>query len=347
VKIDAMLSALPLRQMADAAAAIERAGFDGLCLTESGRTAYLGCTAAALATSDLEIGTGVAVAFPRSPMVTASIAWELAEATNGQFLLGLGTQVKAHIVRRYSSEFSHPGPRMREYVRAVRAIWRAFQGEEKLDFHGDFYTFDLMPSTWSAGPIEHPHPPIYVAAVRPWMLQMCGEVADGVHVHPLHTAHYLETVILPNVAEGAARAGRDPSEIALACPVMTITGDTEEELAAWRERARMQIAFYGSTPGYGVVFDAHGWEGMGDELNRLQRVGDMAGMARVVTDEVVDAVAVEATWDRLAAALHARFSGTAERLICYYVGSGLKDDPGVLERWADVAAEVHRLEGSH
>ncbi len=341
-----MLSSLPLRQMADSAAAIERAGFDGLCLTESGRTAYLGCTAAALATSELEIGTGVAVAFPRSPMITAAIAWELAEATGGRFLLGLGTQVKAHIVRRYSSEFSHPGPRMREYVQAVRAIWRAFQGEERLNFQGDFYRFDLMPATWSAGPIDQPYPPVFVAAVRPWMLQMCGEVADGVHVHPLHTAHYLESVILPNVAAGAARAGRDPSEVALACPVMTVTGDTEEELTTWRERARMQIAFYGSTPGYGVVFDAHGWEGMGDELNRLQRVGDMAGMARVVTDEVVDAVAVEATWDRLAAALHDRFGGTAERLICYYVGSGLKDDPGVLERWADVAAEVHRLEGS-
>jgi probable F420-dependent oxidoreductase len=343
VKIDAMISALPIREIAAHAAGVERAGFDGLWLTESGRTAYLGCAAAALATDSLDIGTGVAVAFPRSPMVTASTAWELAEATGGRFLLGLGTQVRAHVVRRYSAEFSRPGPRMREYVRAVRAIWHAFQGEETLDFHGEFFDFDLLPAAWSPGPIEHPHPPVYVAAVRPWMLRMCGEVADGVHVHPLHTARYLDEVVRPNVASGAEAAGREPASVALACPVMTITGDTDEELARWRERARMQIAFYGSTPGYELVFEVHGWDGTGERLNRLQRAGDLAGMAAAVTDDMVDAVAVTARWDDLPAALVDRFGGSAERLICYYVGTGLKDDPAVLDRWAEVTAEVHRL----
>src|SRR5512147_1317292 len=209
MKIDTIAMGRPLRDVPGLSTEVEACGFDGLWFTESGRTAYTGCTAAALSAPGLEIGTAVALAFPRSPMVTAQIAWELADITGGRFVLGLGTQVKAHNERRYSVKFDHPGSRLREYVLALRAIFRAFQGDAPLDFHGEYWSFDLLPQMWSPGPIEHPSVPVYVAAVRPWSCRMAGEVADGVHVHPFHSLRYLDQVVVPNVREGATNAGRD------------------------------------------------------------------------------------------------------------------------------------------
>ena len=215
------------------------AGYAGLVITESGRTAYLACAAAALSGADLDIATGVAVAFPRSPMVTASIAWELAEASGGRFRLGIGTQVRAHIERRYGSDFDPPGPRLREYVLALRAIFKAFRGEEPLKFEGEYHQLSLLPPMWSPGPIACPDPPIDVAAVNPWMLRMAGRHADGVHVHPLNTPTYLAETVVPELASGARRAGRDPAELIKIVPVFTAVGDTDEERARWREMARM------------------------------------------------------------------------------------------------------------
>ncbi len=336
-----MAMGLPLREAQTLAAAIEEAGFGGLWFTEGGRTAYLGCAAAALATTDLALGTGVAVAFPRSPMVTASVAWELAEASGGRFTLGLGTQVKAHIERRYGATFEHPGPRLREYVLALRAVFRAFQGEERLDFHGDFYALDLLPPTWSPGPIEHPAVPIFLSGVRPWMLRATGEVADGLHVHPLHSRRYLDEVITPNVARGLEASGRTVADVTLACPVLTIVGDTDEELDRWRQAARLQLAFYGSTRTYRGVFETHGWDGTSERLHELQRAGDLAGMAEVFTDDMLDAYAVTASWDGLADAILRRYEGVEHpvRVICYFAANSMRSD-GTSERWAAVARQV-------
>lgn len=336
-----MAMARSLREVQQVAGEVQEAGFSGLWFTESGRTAYLGATAAALATTDLDIGTGIAVAFPRSPMVTASVAWELAEATGGRFVLGLGTQVKAHIERRYGLTYEHPGPWLREYVLALRAIFRAFQGEEKLDFHGDRYDLDLLPAQWSPGPIDHPDVPIYLSAVRPWMLRAVGEVADGVHVHPLHSRRYLDEVIAPNVARGLARSGRGVGDVTLACPVLTIAGDTEEERAPWRERARFQLAFYGSTRTYRNVFEVHGWDGTSERLHELQRAGDIQGMAEVITDEMLDAYAVTSTWDGLADALLDRYRGVEHpvRIVCYFATASMREDQ-TFDQWQAVAQAV-------
>jgi probable F420-dependent oxidoreductase len=341
MKLDALAMGLKLTETQRFAQDAARAGFSGLWFTESGRTAYLGCTAAALSGADLDIGTAIAVAFPRSPMITAKVAWELADATQGRFVLGLGTQVKAHITRRYSTEYEHPGPRLREYVLALRAIFKAFQGEAKLDFHGDFYDFDLLPDQWSGGRIEHPDVPIYIAAVRPWMLRMGGEVADGIHVHPFHSRRYLDEVIRPNVAEGAEGAGREAGDVKLVVPVLTIVGDSEEERKAARNAARMQIAFYGSTRTYRGVFELHGWEGTSEKLHALQRQGDLAGMSETITDEMLDVYAVTARWDELAGRLRERYAGVADRLLMYFAGWGWRDDPSRLERWSRVAREIH------
>ncbi|MBA2326835.1 MAG: TIGR03617 family F420-dependent LLM class oxidoreductase [Actinobacteria bacterium] len=340
MKLDAMSGGLPIRAMHTLAREVEDAGFAGLWITESGRTAYGACTAAALATERVDLGTGIAVAFPRSPMVTAQAAWELQEATGGRFVLGLGTQVKGHIERRYGAAFEHPGPRMREYVLAVKAIFRAFRGEEKLDFQGDFYKLTLLPAMWSPGPIDAPDPPVYLAGVNPWMCRAIGEVADGIHVHPLHSLRYLDEVVRPNIEAGARTAGRDLGEIAIVCPLLAIVGDTEEERATWRDRARLQLAFYGSTRTYSRIFELHGWEGTSETLHEQQAAGDIPGMAKTFTDEMLEVFSLTSTWDGLADAIVDRYRGVADRVISYFATTAWNDNPGSRERWAEVARAV-------
>jgi len=342
MKLDAFGAGLELHAAGERARAFARAGFDGLWLAESGRTAYLNCAATTLAAPELDVGTAVAVAFPRSPMVTAQTAWELAEASRGRFILGLGTQIKAHIERRFSTTYEHPGRRLREYVLALRAIFRAFSGQERLNFKGDFYSFSLL-GMWSPGPIAYPEIPIYLAAVRPWMLRATGEVADGVHVHPFHSRQYLDGVVVPNLAAGARRVGRDPSAVKLACPVFTIVGDTDEEREEWRQRARFQIAFYGSTPAYAAVFDLHGWQGVSERLHELQRAGDLAGMASAITDEMLEVYAVTSTWDELPRRLVEKYRGVADRLIFYFATEAWQKGPQLLERWQDALARTRAL----
>lgn len=340
MKLDLMTGGRPLREIADLARRAEVAGLSGMVITEGGRTAYLGAAAAALATETFEIGTGIAVAFPRSPMVTAQNAWELADASGGRFHLGLGTQVRAHIERRYGVDFDPPGPRMREYVLALRAIFRGFQGIEPLDFHGEYHDLSLLPAMWSPGAIEHPDVPILVAAVGPWMCRMAGEVADGVHVHPFHSTTYLRERLLPAVAEGAATADRDPSEIDLVVPAFTIVGDSEEEREPLRRQARTQIGFYGSTRNYSFMFDMLGFEGTSARLNEKLKAGDIAGMADLITDEMLDHYAITSTWDELPGALIDRYGGLASRVVLYFVDAMAERDPRALHRFGEVARAI-------
>jgi probable F420-dependent oxidoreductase len=340
VKIDTIAMGRPLRDIPDLVREVEDCAFTGLWFTESGRTAYTGCTAAAITADHLDIGTAVAVAFPRSPMVTAQVAWELADTTDGRFVLGLGTQVKTHNERRYSVKFDHPGSRLREYVLALKAIFRAFQGEERLDFHGDYWSFDFMPEMWSPGKIATPNVPVYVAAVRPWSARMAGEVADGIHVHPFHSMRYVNEVVLPAIREGAAMAGRDATDVAVVCPVMAIITDTEAERVKAREETRLRIAFYGSTRTYAGVFDLHGWEGTADRLHELQKVGDLKGMAATITDDMLDVYSLESTWDGLAEALVDKYRGIADRVVMYDASAKWSYGTGALERWRDVTAAV-------
>jgi len=342
MKIDAFGSGLELHRAGERARDFARIGYDGLWLAEAGRTAYLTCAATALAAPGLDVGTAVATAFPRSPMVTAQIAWELAEATRGRFILGLGTQIKAHIERRFSSLYDRPGARLREYVLALRAIFRAFSGQERLNFKGDFYSFSLL-GLWTPGAIPYADIPIYLAAVRPWMLRAVGAVADGIHVHPFHSRRYIDEVIVPNVAKGAQSAGRDPKAVQLVCPVFTIVGDTEDERAEWRQRARFQIAFYGSTPAYAGVFDLHGWHGLSQRLTEMQRAGDIAGMTNAITDEMLDVYAVTAGWDEMPRRIVAKYRGVADRVIFYFASEAWEKGPQQAERWQELIARTRAL----
>lgn len=323
---------------------VAAAGFSGVVIAEAGRTAYLSCAAAALS-AELDILTGIAVAFPRSPMVTAQVAWELAEASGGRFRLGLGTQVRAHIERRYGCAFDPPGPRMREYVLAIRAAFNAFRSGEPLHYQGEFYQLSLLPPMWSPGPISVPDPPVDIAAVNPWMLRLAGEVADGVHVHPLNNARYLRETVLPNLARGAGRAGRRLDDLEVIVPAFLVVGDTSEEQERWREMARMQVAFYGSTPNYGFIFDQLGYEGTTARIRQCQKQGDLAGMAAVVTDGILEHFIVSGTWDGIADAIRARYLGTATRVVSYFGSMAIDEDPESWDRWAAVARRVTQPAG--
>ncbi|OBG88712.1 LLM class F420-dependent oxidoreductase [Mycobacterium sp. NS-7484] len=333
--VDVMTVPQPLARIGELARRTQAAGFAGLLLTETGRTAYLNAAVASQAAPGLTLSTGVAVAFPRSPFITAASAWELQEATGGRFRLGIGTQVRTHVVRRYGMPFEHPGPRLRDYVLAVRACFAAFR-TGKLDHHGDFYNLDFITAQWSPGPIDAADPKVDVAAVNPWMLRMAGEVADGVHIHPIGEPGYITRHVLPNLAAGAAKAGRSVADIAKIVPVMTIVGDSDAERAHERELVRASMSFYGSTPNYAFIWDEAGFEGTTARLREKQKAGDLAGMAAQITDDHIAAFATESTWDGLADALSAKYQGVATRIVLYNALAG----PDRLERYGEIARQL-------
>jgi probable F420-dependent oxidoreductase len=345
VKAHVMTAGLPLADFQRLARRAESAGFSGLVVTEAARTPFLSCAAASLAGADLDLATGVAVAFPRSPMVSATLAWELAEATGGRFRLGLGTQVRAHMERRYGVEFDRPGPRLREYVEAVRAVFAAFRGDRALAFEGRYHELSLLPRAWSPGPIDVPDPPLDVAAVNPWMLRMAGEVADGVHVHPMNTPTYLEQTVLPNLLEGAARAAT-PRRLALFVPLFTVAGDDEAERARYRDAARRQIGFYGSTPNYRFVFEQLGRGEVGDRL-RSERPSSREELEAILPDDVLSNFVVEAGWDDLAAAVAERCRPLAAfdvHVVLYLAGAAALREDDEFERFGEVARRLRRPE---
>ena len=319
---------------------VEDAGFSGMLFTETSQTPWMRIAAAASAAPSLTFTTGIAVAFPRSPMVTAATAWEMAENTGGRFRLGLGSQVKAHIERRYSAEFDPPGPRLQDYVRAVQACFRAFRGEERLAHDGPYYSLSLLPEAWAPRRHEHGDIKVDISAVAPWMCRMAGATADGIHVHPFHSVRYLQERLLPAVAEGATSAGRTVDDVDLIIPVFAVPGDTPEERAPLLERARFQIAFYGSTRNYSFQFDDLGFDGTSARLNERLKAGDLSGMAATITDEMLEHYAVVTTWDDLADTLLARYGSIASRVVMYLAAPSIAADPTNLARWGEVARAV-------
>jgi probable F420-dependent oxidoreductase len=325
---------------ADLARRIKQAGFSGMMFTETGQTPWMTIAAAATAAPSLTFSTGIAVAFPISPMVAASIAWELADNTGGRFRLGLGSQVRAHVERRYGAAFDPPGPRLRDYVLAVKDTLAAFRGERPLAHDGPYYRLSLLPDMWRPPAHEHGDIKVDISAVGPWMTTMAGEVADGIHVHPLHSMHYLEHRLLPNMRAGAERAGRDPSDIDLLIPVFIVPGDTAEEQAFLAQRARTQIAFYGSTKNYAFQFDDLGFDGTSARLNDRLKAGDVDGMAATITDEMLDVYAIVGPWDEIADRIVERYAGVAERIISYLTVEDIARNPDRLGQWGEIARAV-------
>jgi probable F420-dependent oxidoreductase len=327
VKVDVGLRCPDLRALGREAAAYERLGVDGLWSYETAHDPFLPLFAAALATERVSLGTAIAVAFARTPFAMAQTAWDLQRVSGGRLLLGLGTQVRAHVERRFSAAFEHPAARIVDYIGCLRAIWDTFQNGARPAYEGRFYRFTLISDFFNPGPIDQPEIPISLAGVGEAMARAAGEVADGFHVHPLHSPRYLREVVRPAIAEGARAVGRDSAQVDLIASVLIVTGETAAERAAAESDARRQIAFYASTPTYRPFLAYHGLEALGKELSALARTGRFDEMPARIPDALLDAVAVSAEPARLADAIRARYAGDlVERLYPY--ASIPANDPG-------------------
>jgi probable F420-dependent oxidoreductase len=295
------------------AARLEAQGLDGGVVFESSRDPFLQALLAAQGTERLEIATGVAIAFARSPMTVAQTANDVQTLSGGRFVLGLGSQIRPHVERRFSMPWSRPAARMREYVRAIRAIWHAWETGERLDFRGEFYTHTLMTPVFDPGPNPFGPPPIFVAGVGPRMVQVAGEVGDGMVVHPLNTRSFVADVVLPALQKGFDAAGRTRSDFQISCQTIAMVGSNEEQIQKARDKARGQISFYGSTPAYRPVLEHMGVGDVHPELNRLSKQGKWLEMMGSITDDMVDAIGVSGTPREVGARLAARNGDLVDR----------------------------------
>ena len=335
MKIDSGLLSADLSHVAARARALEEGGYDGIWTAEAGHDPYLACAIAATSTERVLIGTNIAVAFPRSPLVHAQIAWDLQAATRGRFVLGLGTQVKGHNERRYSTTWTAPGPRLREMIQLIRHIWDVWQNGAKPGFEGKHYRFSLMTPFFSPGPIEWPEVPIYIAGVKPYMCRLAGELCEGLQVHPFHSVDYLRGTVLPNVEAGLAKSGRPPGSVTLVTSAFVIMGNNAEEIAKARELARQQLSFYASTRTYRVVLETHGWGDVADELNVRAARGDWQGMASLITDEMLAVYAVEGTYDQIPDLVRSKYEGMIDRMSFYALPTLERSDPAAWRRLID------------
>ena len=317
MKLDVGMLSHDLKSIPDYARRVEAMGYDCLWSSETQHDPYLPLAVAATSTSRIKLGTNIATVFSRSPMITAHIAWDIQKASNGRLLLGLGSQVKGHNERRFSVKFESPGPKLREQVLALRAIWDCWQRGTKLNFKGRFYTFDVMTPFFNPGPIDHPRIPVYIAAVNPHMCRVAGEFCDGMHVHPFNSPKYLREVVHPTVEEGLRASGRARTDFTYATASFVIVGDTQAERDQQAQMVKQQIAFYGSTRTYQPVLDTHGWGDLTSQLHRKSVEGDWTGMAGLITDEMLDTYAVTGSYATIAALLQERYAGLLDRTAFY------------------------------
>jgi probable F420-dependent oxidoreductase len=311
-------SAGDLSSIVDVSKRAETAGFDALWSSETQHDPFLPLALSAEHTSHIQLGTAIAVAFSRSPTVIAQNAWDLQKLSNGRFMLGLGTQVKAHIERRFGMIWDRPTARLREYILAISALWQCWQTGEKLNFRGEFFKLTLMASFFNPGPVVQPHIPIFIAGVNAQLCQLAGELCEGFHVHPFHTPKYLAEFILPNIELGLQKGERSRGDIQLASSVFVIGGDTREERQRNRETARQQISFYASTPSYHPVFELHGWKSIAEQLSSLAARGRWEEMPALVTDDMLAEFAEEGEWAALPAKLLHRYDGLLDRIAYHF-----------------------------
>jgi probable F420-dependent oxidoreductase len=306
----------PYDNLTKACRLAENLGISGLWNPENAHDGFLPLVIAATNTSRLELGTRVAIAFARSPMNMAYIAWDIQKLSNGRFILGLGSQVKGHIRRRFDMPWDAPAPRMKEYIQALRAIWGCWQNREPLDFNGRFYQFSLMPIPYTPEPIEHPHIPIYISVFNRYMSRVAGEMCDGVHLHPFHTPRYLRDVVVPEIENGARRAGRSIDDVALSLSLILAIGKNNAEIESAREKVRRQIAFYASTRTYSAFMEFNGWGDLLPKLHGLSIEGKWDDAAKIIPMDMVDSIGIVCQPDEVVPIILERYSGLVDR-ICF------------------------------
>ena len=343
LKLDTGLGITSFKDIPAAAQEAEAMGFAGLWTAETQHDPFLPLAIAATTTARIQLGTAIAVAFPRAPMTVAETAWDLAANSSGRFILGLGTQVKGHNERRFSVPWTAPGPRLRDYIRCLRAIFTYWQNGSRgrPSFTSEHYQFTLSSPFFAPPPLPAPYVdrhgdmrgvPIYIAAVNDHLCRLAGELCDGIHVHPFHSARYLTEVVLPNLEKGAVKTGRTLADIERATTAFVIMGDSEEERARARKGIRQQISFYASTRTYYEVLAVHGWGDLSAQLNEMSNTGQWAEMANLITDEMLDAYAVEGTPEEIPSLLKKRYDGLLTRVAFYMPYQGARDSA----RWQRV-----------
>jgi probable F420-dependent oxidoreductase len=313
----------------------EESGYDGVWSAETNHDPFLPIAVGAGVTEKLEFGTGIAVAFARNPMTLAVLANDLQLLSKGRFMLGMGSQIKPHITKRFSMPWSHPAPRMRELILAIRAIWRTWETGEPLAFRGEFYTHTLMTPFFNPGPNPYGNPKILLAAVGELMTEVAGEAGDGFLVHGFSTERYLREVSLPALERGAGKAGKTRLDLTVSYPGFIVTGPDDRSMVAAAKGVREQIAFYGSTPAYRPVLELHGWGDLQPELNTLSKRGEWVQMGELINDDILNAFAVVAPLDQVATEVRNRFEGMIDRFSFY---APYKVDP---DMWKGVLAGFH------
>lgn len=337
MKLSTNLVVDSLREVAEPARKIEELGFESLYISERKHNPFLQLAIAATVTERIKLGPEVALAFPRNPMVLAYTAWDTQRASGGRFILGLGTQVKAHNERRFGLQWHRPGPKFREYILAIRAIWDHFQNGTKLDFEGEFFRFNLMTPMFNPGPLEVPPPPIFVGAVNAWNCQMAGEIADGFHCHGFHTVKLLKQNVIDNIQKGLDAAGRKRSDFTITAPVMAVMGGNRKEIDVMRERVRGMIAFYGATSFYKKMFEAHSWDDTFQRLLEKSRKGQWDRMPEEISDEMMSEFAVEGLYEDIPRLLQAKYGDMLDEVLIYF-GEPEKGDP---ETWRRIVRAFH------
>jgi len=315
VKVETTIMAPSIQALGEQARRLEEVGYDSVITPEAGHDPFLPLMIIAEHTQRLRFGTGVAIAFPRSPFVTAQLAWDLQRYSGGRFMLGLGTQVKGHNERRYSTPWpSPPGPRLRDYILCLKAIFKTFQTGARPEYQGKHYQFTLISPFFNPGANQDGHLPIYISAVNRYNCRLVGELCDGIRMHGFNTLKYTKEVILPAIKEGAEKAGRKFSDIDIVGGSFIITGKNEEEVEKAKAPVRQQLSFYASTRVYHPVLEVHGWEETGQQLFRLSMEGKWPEMAAAITDEMLDEFAIVGTYDELVPKIKERYSGLVTTL---------------------------------
>ena len=309
MKVNTGIPVQDLKAVGAAALAAEATGFSGISTQENRQDPFLPLAVAAAHTEDLELRTSIAIAFARSPMVAANMSWDLQRASNGNFTLGLGSQVKGHNVRRFSVPWSAPAPRMREYVQAIRAIWDCWKNGTPLDYQGEHYQFSLMTPNFTPEPLDGELPKIQIAAVGPAMMKVAAEECDGVMLHAFCTRKYLDEVILPKLQQGLNAKGKARTDFEISGGGFIVTGKDDEAVNKMFEWVRMRVGFYGSTPSYWPVFEAHGWQDLGQKLNDMSKKGQWQDMTKEISDDVVHEFCAVGRFDEIEKEISRRFAG--------------------------------------
>ena len=335
MKVEAAMMHEDFTKVPEIAEQLERQGFDCAVTFEGPHDPFFPILQSAMRTERIELATGVAIAFARSPMVVAQIANDLQVLSHGRFLLGLGSQIKPHIEKRFSMPWSKPAARMREFVQAVRAIWHTWATGDRLQFQGEFYTHTLMTPVFNPGPNPYGVPKILVAGVGPKMIEVVGEVGDGMFVHPLNTPGFLRDVVHPALERGFATAGKKRSEFEISCQTITMLGANDEQIATARNKAKGQLSFYGSTPAYKVVLDHEGWGDIQPELNRMSKQGKWLEMMSLISDDMLDEIGVSGTPAQVGSKLLERNAPWADRTMLT-----LYDETGDPDAISDVVQAI-------